>query len=141
MTYNQKLVSLMTLFLLGITAAVTFTVFEPPFTTNFKISVGFIFFAEFMFGGFWVQQIGKNDSVLPFSLGVWRINLVYMIVVLVMALFTDSEPRYFSLWELIVLVVYVVVHLFFRIAEHHIEESSKKEEPAQIIERTKVTWR
>ena len=141
MTYNQKLVFLMTLFLLGITAAITFTVFEPPFTTNFKISVGFIFFAEFMFGGFWIQQIGKNDSVLPFSLGVWRINLAYLIVVLVTALFTDSEPRYFFLWELIVLAVYVVVHLFFRIAEHHIEELSKEEEPAQIIERTKVTWR
>lgn len=141
MTYNQKLVSLMTFFLLGITAAITFTCFEPPFTTNFKISAGFIFFAEFIFGGFWVQQIGKKDSVLPLSLGVWGMNVVYIVWVLILSLFTGCQTKYFFLWQIIGLTVFVVAHLFFRIAEHHVEEMSKDEEPEQKIERAKVTWR
>ena len=141
MTYNQKLVSLMTFIFLGVTVAITFTCFEPPFTTNFKISAGFIFFAEFMFGAFWVQQIGKNDSVLSLSFGVWGINLVYLIVALIMSLFTSVDTRNFFLFEVVALAVFVVAHLFFRIAEHHIEEMSKDEESEQKIERTKVTWR
>ena len=141
MTYNQKLVSLMTFFLLGGTAAITFTCFEPPFTTNFKISLGFIFFAEFMFGGFWIQQIGKKNTVLPLSIGVWGINLVYLVSVLVMALFTESETRYFFMWEVIALALFVVAHLFFRMAEHHVEEMSKDDDEDRKIERTKVTWR
>lgn len=141
MTYNQKLVSLMTFFLLGITAAITFTCFEQPLTTNFKIAAGFIFFAEFMFGGFWVQQIGKKDTVLPLSIGVWGINLGYLIVALIMSLFTSADTRYFFLFEVVALALFVVAHLFFRIAEHHVEEMSKGEEPEKKIERAKVTWR
>lgn len=141
MTYNQKLVSVMTFFLLGITVAITFTCFDPPFATNFKIAIGFIFFAEFMFGGFWVQQIGKSDSVLPLSIGAWGIDLVYLLVVFVMTFFTNSEPRYFFLWEVVLLVIFAAIHLFFRMAEHHVEEASKCEEPEQTIERVKVNWR
>ena len=141
MTYNQKIVALMTVFLLGITAAITFTFFEPPFTTNFKISLGFIFFAEFMFGAFGVQQIGKANAMLPISIGVWGINLMYLLVVFVLAFFTNCETRYFGLWEVIGLAVYVVAHLFFRLAEHHVEEMSKEDVPEQKIERAKVTWR
>jgi len=141
MTYNQKIVSLMTVFLLGITAAIMFTCFEPPFTTNFKISIGFIFFAEFMFGGFWVQQIGKSDALLPLSLGNWGMNLVYLAWVFVLALFTECETKYFFLWQVIGLTGYVVAQLFFRIAEHHLEEMSKDDEPAKKIERANITWR
>lgn len=141
MTYNQKLVSLMTVFLIGITAAITFTCFEMPFTTNFKIEIGFIFFAEFVLGGFWVQQIGKSDALLPLSLGNWWMNLVYFVWVLVLALFTNSETKYFFLWQIIGLTVFVVAHLFFRIVEHHVEEMTKDDEPEQKIERANVTWR
>lgn len=141
MTYNQKMVSLMTVFLLGITAAITFTCFETPWTTNFTISLGFILFAEFILGGFWVQQIGKRDAVLPLSLGNWGMNVVYLVWVLVLSLFTDCETKYFFLWQIIGLSVFVVAHLFFRIAEHHVEEMSKGEEPEQKIERANVAWR
>ena len=141
MTYNQKIVLVMTVFLLGITAAITFTFFEPPFTTNFKMSLGFIFFAELMFGAFLVQQIGKSNAMLPISIGVWGINLIYLLVVFVLAFFTNCETRYFSLWEAIGLAVYVVAHLFFRLAEHQVEEMSKEDVPEQKIERAKVTWR
>ena len=131
----------MTVFLLGITAAITFTCFEMPFATNFKIALGFIFFGESVFGCFWVQQIGKSDALLPLSLGTWGMNLVYLIWVLVLALFANSETKYFFLWQIIGLTVFVVAHLFFRIAEHHVEEMSKAEEPEQKIERANVTWR
>lgn len=141
MTYNQKLLSLMTFFLVGITAAIIFTCFEQPFSMNFKIAAGFIFFSEAMFGAFWVQQIGKKDVVLPLSIGVWGINLVYLFATLIMSLFTNTDTRYFFLSEIIVLSLFVVAHLFFRIAEHHIEEMSKDDAPEQKIERAKVTWR
>lgn len=141
MTYNQKLVSLMTAFLVGITAAIVFTCFEMPFTANFKISFGFIVFAEFMFGAFWVQQIGKSDALLPLSIGVWGVNAAYLLWTIVMSLFNDCETRYFFLWQLVGLTAYVVVHLFFRMAERHVEDLSKDDEPEQKIGRAEVTWR
>lgn len=141
MTYNQKLVSLMTVFLLGTTAAVVSTCFEWPFSDNFKIALGFIFFAEFVFGAFWVQQIGKADSVLPLSLGVWAVNLVYLVWAFAATVFTGLETKYFFLMQVVGLSLFVVAHLFFRIAEHHVEEMSKDDEPKLKIERAKVTWR
>lgn len=141
MTYNQKLVSLMTVFLLGTTAAVVSTCFECPFSDNFKIALGFIFFAEFVFGAFWVQQIGKADSVLPLSLGVWAVNLVYLVWVFVVIFFMWLETKYFFLVQVVGLSLFVVAHLFFRIVERHIEEMAKDDEPEQKIERAKVTWR
>lgn len=141
MTYNQKIVSLMTVFLLGITVAAVSTCFDAPYSANFKISVGFILFAEFMLGGFWVQQIGKSDALLPLSLGNWGVNVVYLVWVLFLSLFTGCETKYFFLLQLVGLTGFVVAHLFFRIAEHHVEEMSKADEPEQKIERARVTWR
>lgn len=141
MTYNQKLVSLTTAFLVGITVAIVFTCFEMPFAANFKISFGFIVFAEFMFGAFWVQQIGKSDALIPLSIGVWGINLSYLLWTLLLSLFNGCETKYFFLWQIVGLTVYVVAHLFFRMAERHVEELSKDDEPEQKIERANVTWR
>ena len=141
MSYNQKLVSLMTLFLLGITAALIFTCFDLPFEINFSISIGFIFFAEFMLGAFWVQQIGKHDHVLPLSLGVCGINFLYLIYVLSMSFFVGKETKYFLLFEVVGLSMFVILHLFFRIAEHHVEDLSKDDDPEQKVVKAKITWR
>ena len=141
MTYNQKIVSLMTVFLLGITVATVSICFDAPYSTNFKIAIGFILFAEFMLGGFWVQQIGKGDALLPLSLGNWGVNVVYLGWVLVLTLFAGCETKYFFLLQLVGLTGFVVAHLFFRIVEHHVEEMSKDDEPEQKIERAHVTWR
>ena len=141
MTYNQKLVSLMTFFLLGITAVVVFTLFEPPFSLNFKISTGFIFFAELVFGAFWVQQIGKLNALLPLSIGVWGINIGYLLLVFILTMFSGVETRYFFMMHSVSLGIFVVAHLFFRMAEHHVEEQSKSDLPEVKIERAKVTWR
>ena len=141
MTYNQKLVSVITFFLLGITAAIIFTLYEPPFATNFKISVVFILFAELIFGAFWVQQIGKSNALLPLSIGVWGINIGYLIVVALLSFFTGVETKFFFLMHSVGLAVFVVAHLFFRMAELHVEEQSKSDLPEVKIERAKVTWR
>lgn len=141
MSYNQKLVSLMTLFLLGITAAIIFTCFDLPFGINFSISIGFIFLAEFIFGAFWVQQIGKHDHVLPLSLGVWGINFIYVLYTLLMSFLVSKETKYFLLFEVAGLSIFVIAHLFFRITEHHIEELSNDDEPEQKIVKAKITWR
>ena len=131
MTHSPKIILLMTLSLLGTTAAIIFACLEPPFSANFQISTGFIFFAEFMLGGFCIQQIGRRKTSLPLSIGVWGINLAYLAWVLVLTLFTESQTKYFSLWQIIGLSVFVIAHVLFRIAEHHVEERAKGNEPAR----------
>ena len=141
MTFNQKIVSLITLLCVGITAAVTFTCFEPPYGGKFWMSFLVLIFSQIVFGAFWVQQIAKSDGVLPMSIGVWGLNLSYFLFSLFATLLTGIADKYFVLLHTAGFAIFVIAHLFFRIAEHHIEEMSKDDEPEQKIERAKVTWR
>ena len=54
---------------------------------------------------------------------------------------TVRGEKYYMLFHVIGFCLFVMVHLFFRMVEHHIEEQSKNDEPTQKIERAKVTWR
>ena len=141
MSFNQKIISVITLLTVGITAAVTFTCFEPPYGGKFWISFSVLTFSQILFGAFWVQQIAKSDSVLPMSIGVWGLNLAYFVFALIATLLTGIDDKYFILLHSAGFAIFVIAHLFFRIAEHHIEEMSKDDEPEQKIERAKVTWR
>ena len=40
MSFNQKMILLLTAFFLGITAAIAFVVFEPPYSGNFFVAFG-----------------------------------------------------------------------------------------------------
>jgi len=141
MTFNQKAIATMTVLMVGITAAVTFVCFEPPYATNFWIAFSALSFAEILFGAFWVQQIAKADSVLPLSIGVWGLNALYLVFTLLTTLVTGVDEKYFILLQTGGFALFVVAHLFFRMAEHHVEEQSKDDMPEQKIERAKVTWR
>ena len=141
MTFNQKMISLLTLLAVGITAAVAFVFFEPPYHWKFWVALSALGLSEVLFGAFWVQQIAKADSVLPASIGVWAINAAYFVFALSAALLTDLDDRYYMLLHAVGFTLFVMVHLFFRMVEHHIEEQSEKDEPEQRIERAKVTWR
>lgn len=141
MTFNQKIVTAITVLAIGITAAITFVFFEPPYASNFWISYAVLTFSEALFGIFWIRQIAKEDSVLPLSIGVWGINALYFIFALIATLLTGMDEKYFILLQTGGFAVYVIVHLFFRMAEHHVEELSKDDIPEQKIERAKVTWR
>jgi hypothetical protein len=141
MSFNQKMILLLTVFFVGITSAVTFVVFEPPYSGNFFISFGALILSEILFGAFWMQQIAKADSVLPMSLAVWGVNAGYFVFTLIATLLTGLDEKFYVLLHTVGFALFVMAHLFFRIAEHHIEEQSKYDEPEQKIERAKVTWR
>lgn len=141
MSFNQKMILLLTVFFVGITSAVTFVVFEPPYSGNFFISFGALILSEVLFGAFWMQQIAKADSVLPMSLAVWGVNVGYFVFALIATLLTGLNEKFYVLIHTVGFALFVMAHLFFRIAEHHIEEQSKYDEPEQKIERAKVTWR
>ena len=141
MSFNQKMVSLLTVFAVGITATVAFVFFEPPYSWKFWIGFSALSFSEIIFGAFWVQQIAKEDSVLPMSIGVWGLNAAYFAFALIATLFTGVDDKFFILLHVVGFALFVMAHLFFRMAEHHIEEQSRNDEPEQKIERAKVTWR
>ena len=141
MSFNQKMISLLTVFAFGITAVVAFVVFEPPYSWKFWMGFSALSFSEILFGAFWVQQIGKADSVLPMSIGVWGLNATYFVFALIATLLTGLGDKFYILLHVVGFAVFVMVHLFFRMVEHHIEEQSKNDEPEQKIERAKVTWR
>ena len=141
MSFNQKMILLLTVFFVGITSAVTFVVFEPPYSGNFFISFGALILSEILFGAFWMQQIAKADSVLPMSLAVWGVNAGYFVFALIATLLTGFDEKFYVLIHTVGFALFVMAHLLFRIAEHHIEEQSKYDEPEQKIERAKVTWR
>lgn len=141
MSFNQKCLAAITVLLLGITAAITFVCYEPPYSGNFWISYGVLSFSELIFGAFWIQQIGKRDSVMPISIGVWGLNAVYFLFALIATLFTHLEDKNFILVQTVGFSVFVVMHLLFRMMEHHIEEQAKEDMPEQKIERANVTWR
>ena len=141
MSFNQKMILLLTVFFVGITSAVTFVVFEPPYSGNFFISFGALILSEILFGAFWMQQIAKADSVLPMSLADWGVNAGYSVFALIATLLTGFDEKFYVLIHTVGFALFVMAHLFFRIAEHHIEEQSKYDEPEQKIERAKVTWR
>ena len=141
MSFNQKMISLLTVLALGITAAIAFVFFEPPYSSKFWIGFSTLVFSEFLFGAFWVQQIAKADSVLPMSIGVWGLNAAYFVFTLIATLCTGIDDKFFILLQVVGFAVFVMAHLFFRMVEHHVEEQSKNDEPEQKIERAKVTWR
>ena len=141
MTFNQKIITLLTVFAFGITAAIAFVFFEPPYSWKFWMGFSALSFSEILFGAFWVQQIAKVDSVLPTSIGVWGLNAAYFVFALVATLLTGLGDKFFILLHVVGFALFVMAHLFFRMVEHHIEEQSKNDEPEQKIERAKVTWR
>ena len=141
MPFNQKIISLLTVFAVGVTAAVSFVFFDPPYSWKFWTGFSALSFSEIIFGAFWVQQIAKADSVLPMSIGVWGLNAAYFAFALIATMLTGLDDKFFVLLHAVGFALFVMAHLFFRIAEHHIEEQSRDDEPEQKIERAKVTWR
>lgn len=141
MTFNQKCLAAITVLLLGITAVITFVCYDPPYSSNFWISYGVLSFSELIFGAFWIQQIGKRDSVLPISIGVWGLNAAYCLFALMATFFAHIEDKNFILVQTVGFAVFVVMHLLYRMMEHHVEEQSQDDMPERKIERAKVTWR
>lgn len=141
MSFNQKAVLSITLLAAGITSAVTFVVFDPPYQTNFWIAYSALMLSEVLYGAFWIQQIGRKDAILPAALGVLGPNTAYFSFALLATLLTWLDVKYYVLLHSAGFAVFVIWHVFFRIAEHNIEEQTKNDEPETKIERAEVTWR
>jgi len=141
MSYNQKMLVAITLVATLITAAVAFVLFDPPYSTNFKVEVAFIIFSQVLAGLTLVAKFGKKDSIFPLSIGVLPINLVYVAFTLIMALFTSCQTPTFVMWHGVGFAVTVIAVIAFKMGEHHAEVQSKDDPPAQKIERADVTWR
>lgn len=143
MSYNQKIFAVITLIAVGVTGAVSFILFDPPYSTNFKIEVAFIVLSQLLLGMMLIAKFGKGDSDISFSpvCFVVPVNLLYFVFTLAMAFFTDSSTKVFALWHGVGLAVTMILGLVFQMVAHNVEEQSKNELPPQKIEHAKVTWR
>ena len=141
MTFNQKILALMTLIALGTTSAITFVMFEPPYVGNFWLGFGTLLFAEFLFGAFWIQQIAKADALLPVALSVWALNLAYLAFALGATCLTHLQTKHYLLLHVVAFAAFTMLHLLFRLTEHHAETMAKDDEPEKKIEKAKVSWR
>lgn len=141
MSFNQKSILFMTILVVCAVIAIAFILFDPPYSPNFWIGFSAIMVSLVLFGAFWIQQIAKADSVLPTAIGVWALNAVYCVFALATTVLTWMNVKYYALLHVVGFAVFVVAHLMFRMAEHHVEEMSKGDEPEQKIEKSKVTWR
>ena len=141
MSFNQKIVSLLTVFAFGITAVVAFVFFEPPYEWRFWLGFSVLGFSEILFGAFWVQQIGKADSVLPMSIGVWGLNAAYFVFALIATMLTGLDDKYYILLHVVGFAVFTMSQLFFRMVEHHIEGQAKDDKPEDKIVKAEITWR
>ena len=50
MSYSQLMIALITFIVMGITAAVSFVLFDPPYSVNFQIEVASIFLSQIFLG-------------------------------------------------------------------------------------------
>lgn len=141
MSFNQKMLLAITVLAISITAALAFVLFEPPYSTNFLVEVGCIIFSQLLAGMALVEKFGKGNAVFPFSVGVLPLNIAYFIFTLVMAFFTGCQTATFVMWHAVGFALTVICFVVFRMGEHHVEEQSKDDPPAQKIERADVTWR
>lgn len=141
MSFNQKMLLGITLLATAVTAIVAFGLFDSPYSANFLIEVGFIIFSQVFAGMALVAKFGKGDAAFPFSIGILPVNLAYFLFTLIMALFTSCQTQTFVIWHGIGFILTVVCCMVFRMGEHHVEEQSKDDPPAQKIERSEVTWR
>ncbi len=140
MSFNQKIMAVVTVLVVGLTAAITFVCFEPPYAINFWVAYAAVSLSEFLVGAFLIRQLSEHRD-LPLSFGTWGFNLLYVAFTLTLTFFTDMREARFFLLQLIGFVVLVIIHLFFRMAEHHIERQSEDDLPKKRIERAKITWR
>lgn len=141
MSYNQKMLLGITLLAATVTLAVAFVLFDPPYTINFLIEVGFVTFSQIFAGMTLVSKFGKGDAVFPFSVGVLPLNLAYFLFTLVMAFFTSCQTKTFVMWHGVGFILTVCCCMVFRMGERHVEQQSKDDPPPQKIDRAEVTWR
>ena len=141
MSYSQLMIALITFIVMGITAAVSFVLFDPPYSVNFQIEVASIFLSQILLGLTFAAKFGKDNSSFPFSLGLLPVNVLYFAFTVIMALFADLQTKVFLLWHGVGLAVTTILCVAFQMCKHHVDEQSKEDPSSREIEPAKVTWR
>ena len=74
MSYNQKMLAVISVIAAGITIAISLVLFDPPYSTNFKVEVAFIVLSQILAGmtlvaklRFWHLWRGANMLIIRTS--------------------------------------------------------------------------
>ena len=99
MNFYQKIYALITLAVMGLTAAIIRVCFTPPWSDLFITECTAILFGELVTGTTFIMLCRKKDSMLPYSLAVGWLSIIYLIFTFVMILpaVFDIQLKYFIL--------------------------------------------
>lgn len=124
MNFYQKILSLITLAVMGLTAAVIFVCFQSPYSDLFITECTAILWGELLAGFTFVMLCRKKDSMLPYSLAVGWIGIIYLIFTLVMIFpaALGMQLKYFILMHAAGLTFAGIAYGIFILGEHNIRE-------------------
>ena len=127
MNFYQKILSLITLAVMGLTVAVIFVCFRSPYSDLFITECTAILWGELLAGFTFVMLCRKKDSMLPYSLAVAWISIAYLIFTFIMVIpaMFDMQLKYFILIHAAGLTFTGIGYGFFLLGEHNIREQEK----------------
>ena len=122
MNFYQKIYALITLAVMGLTAAIIRVCFTPPWSNLFITECTAILFGELVTGTTFIMLCRKKDSMLPYSLAVGWLSIIYLIFTFVMILpaVFDIQLKYFILIHAAGLTFAGIAYGFFIMGEHNI---------------------
>ena len=122
MNFYQRIYALITLAVMGLTIAVIRVCFTPPWSDLFITECIAILFGELVTGITCIMLCKKKDSMLPYSLAVGWISIIYLIFTFVMILpaVFDIQLKYFILIHAAGLTFAGIAYGFFVMGEHNI---------------------
>lgn len=127
MNFYQKIVFLITLAIIGITLAIAFVCFDLPFSNIFITELTAILAGEIILGTIFIHLLKSSDRMLPYSMAVSAIGVLYLLFVLMMIYpaWHGMQLKYFILTHAIGLVIAGIAYGVFILGEHNIVEQEK----------------
>ncbi len=127
MNFYQKVISVITLAVIAITAAIILVCFNRPYSAFFITECTSIFFAEVLTGISFIVISGKSDSALPYSMTTVWICLAYLGYTLMMIFptYSDIQLKNYILSHFVGFMLFFIVFLIFSLGEHNINGQEK----------------
>lgn len=124
MNFYQKIISAVTLAVVGITLSIIFVCFDTPYSGIFITECIAVVWAEVLFGMTLIMLSKKSDLILPYSMAAGHISFAYFLFVLLMIYpaCKDMPLKYFILIHSIGFVLTMIVYGIFSLGEHNIKE-------------------
>lgn len=129
MNFYQRVISAISLAVIGLTIAVIRVCFEPPYSDLFITECIAIIWAEFVAGTTFVLLCRKKDSMLSYSLAVGWIAIIYLLFTLVMIFpaVQGMQLKYFILLHAAGLTFAGIAYGIFVLGEHNIREQEQND--------------